>query len=73
MAHYMTLVRKFSMNISLYVLASSMSLFSSTVLFTHEYSSHKAGTSSGNSILIVATAESNSDSPKVMQDRGSGR
>lgn len=73
MSQYMMLLRQFSRNASLYLVISG-------VLFTGIYAwsdgmdtSMNISQGIGDAEWMLATAESNSESTNVMDDRGSGR
>jgi hypothetical protein len=73
MTRFVTLIRQVSLNISLYALASSTAFLGCDGLSISVRSNSNAVVASDDSTLVVAVADTHSESPKAMRERGSGR
>lgn len=73
MSRSIDFIRKLSMSISVYALASGLAMLGNTILLPNPCERTDTDTLSQDAVLVVASADTSSDSPKTMRDRGSGR
>lgn len=73
MTRFTTCICRATVSVSLYALASGMTILGMDALLASFHSNSESVIISSDSELIIAMTETNSETPKTMRDRGSGR